>query len=77
MARADELRAELDLLDLEDRYAAAKESGASKDELRALGLREARQAFREQREGTAPEPGAARPEPVKATARAKGKGEQK
>jgi hypothetical protein len=51
MSRADELRAELALLELEDEYVAAKESGADREALKALGLREARQAFREQREG--------------------------
>lgn len=79
MARADELRAELDLLALEERYAAAKEAGASKDELRALGLREARRAFREVREGgdVADGDAAARPATAKAAARVKDRGEPK
>lgn len=53
MSRAEELRAELDLLDLEQQYAAAKAGGATKDELRAMGLREAREAFRALRDGSA------------------------
>lgn len=77
MARADDLRAELDLLDLEERYAQAKAGGASKDELRGMGLREARQAFRETRESVEPDEGAARPAPARASARVKGKGDEK
>lgn len=52
MSRADELRAELELLDLEAKFVAAKKSGKATPELRA-GLREARRAFRLQREGSA------------------------
>ncbi len=50
MSRADELRAELELLDAEERFAAAKESGVTMEE--KLELREKRKAFREQRAGS-------------------------
>jgi hypothetical protein len=52
MSRADELRAELELLELEAEFVAAKESGEVTREQK-LALREARRAFREQREGAA------------------------
>lgn len=73
MARADDLRAELELLELQERYAEAKAAGASKEDLRALGLREARQVFRAAREGD--DPGTARPEPFQASARVKRAGD--
>lgn len=63
MSRADELRAELALLDLESEFRAAKETGTVIREQK-LALREARQAFREQREGVA----IVQPDTVEATA---------
>jgi hypothetical protein len=57
VSRADELRAELELLDAEERFAQAKETGVTMKE--KLELRKLRKAFREQRAGsasTAPEP---------------------
>jgi hypothetical protein len=65
VSRADELRAELELIELEDRFVAAKESGDVTREQR-LELRAARQAFRERREGSA----VASPETIRATATA-------
>jgi hypothetical protein len=52
VSRADELRAELALLELEDEFVAAKASGEVTREQKAA-LREARRAFREQRSGGA------------------------
>ena len=53
MSRADELRAELELAELEDELVAAKaKKGVKPDELRALKdeVRAVRQAYREKRE---------------------------
>ena len=66
MTRADELRAELDLLARQEEFAAAKESGGvTMDD--KLALRAARQEFRERRAGSA----TAQPEAISATARVK------
>lgn len=59
MSRAEELRAELALLDQEADFVEAKQTGQDTPELRAA-LREARKAFREQRAGSA----VAAPEPI-------------
>jgi hypothetical protein len=63
VSRADELRAELALLELEDEFVAAKESGEVTREQKAA-LREARREFREQRAGGA----AVSPDAVSVTA---------
>ena len=52
MSRADELRAELELLELEDDFVRAKESGDVTMEQK-LELREARKEFRQRRAGGA------------------------
>ena len=59
MSRADELRAELDLMELEAKFVQAKKSGKATPKQRAE-LREARRAFRERRAGSA----AASPEAI-------------
>lgn len=51
MSRADDLRAELALLEVEEQYRELKGSGAKRAKLKALELREARRKFREAREG--------------------------
>jgi len=53
VSRADDLRAELALLELEGEYRAAKEAGADRDELKAFDLRAARRSFRDARAGAA------------------------
>lgn len=71
MARADELNAELRVVELEERLVRAKESGDLSDEqLRELKLqlREARRGHRELREGRGPDEGEARPDTVSASA---------
>lgn len=60
MSRADELRAELDVMDLEQRLVDAKAAGTLTDELKHE-LRAARQAFRLARAGEPPGEGVARP----------------
>lgn len=52
MSRAEDLRAELALLDLEDEFVAAKEDGTVTPEMK-LALRDARREFRERRAGSA------------------------
>jgi hypothetical protein len=67
VSRADQLRAELELLDLEEQFVAAKESGDLTTEMK-LELREKRRAFREARSGGA----VAAPDPVRVTTKARG-----
>jgi hypothetical protein len=54
MTRADDLRAELELAELEDELVAAKDAGGDPDELREIKdkVRAARQAHREARQAT-------------------------
>lgn len=66
MSRAEELRAELALLEHEADFAAAKAAGEVTPEQK-LELREARRQFRELRAGSA----SAQPETVTATANVK------
>jgi hypothetical protein len=49
-SRRDQLRAELELLDLEDEFVAAKEAGTATQEMK-LALREKRRQVRESRAG--------------------------
>lgn len=51
MGRADELRAELEVLDLEAQFVAAKENGEVTQEMKHE-LRDARRSMRERREGS-------------------------
>jgi len=62
VGRADELRTELELLELEDLFVAAKENGSLTAEMKSE-LREKRRAFRQLREGAAE----ANPAPITAT----------
>ena len=64
MSRADDLRAELELLEVEEKYRELKGSGAKRAKLKALELREARRKFREAREGAA----TVNPDTINATA---------
>lgn len=66
MSRAEDLRAELALLQLEEDFAAAKQAGEVTAEQKAE-LREARRRFREQRDGSA----SAAPDTVRASATVK------
>jgi hypothetical protein len=70
VSRADELNAELRVVDLEQRLVEAKGSAMDDDEFRALKdeLRAARQEYRELREGRGAGDGEARPESVSASA---------
>lgn len=63
--RSEALRAELAMLDLEDRFVAAKQAGEATPELRAE-LREARRAYRQLREAGDADPGVALAQPVTA-----------
>lgn len=69
--RSDLLRAELAVLELEERFVAAKESGEVTPELRAE-LRAARQEFRTLRAGEPPEDGVARPAAVQSRSAVQG-----
>jgi uncharacterized coiled-coil DUF342 family protein len=75
LSRSDELRAELDMVELEDKLVEAKKKhkpdSKHMQDLKAE-VREARQKFREAREARAPDAGVARAEPVKAKARGGG-----
>ena len=79
MASSEQLRAELEVAELEDELVKAKgEKGldSSKEEHRELKqrLREARQAFREAREGGESADGEVRPGTVRASAESKSAG---
>jgi hypothetical protein len=68
MPNADELRAALAVAELEEQLIAAKETDDGPSaELRAA-LREARQTFRQMREGYPVQAGEARPDAITATA---------
>ncbi len=58
--------AELEVLDLEDELAAAKENDTADSDLKAR-LREARRVYRSLREGGDPDEGVARPATVQVT----------
>ncbi len=71
--RSEALRRELAMIELEEEFAAAKESGDVTPKLKA-DLREARRAYREMREGAPAGPGEARAQTVSGKGGVKGGG---
>lgn len=71
--RSEALRRELAMIELEEEFTAAKESGDVTPKLKA-DLREARRAYREMREGAPSGPGEARARTVAGKGGVKGGG---
>ena len=68
MPSADELRAALAVAELEEQLAAAKDTDTGPDHDLKLALRDARQTYRQMREGYPAGQGDARPAVIEATA---------
>jgi hypothetical protein len=71
MSSSDEMRAALEVAELEEKLVAAKNTKKGPDNDLKLKLREARRVYRELREAEPAGDGTARPAAVKASARVK------